>query len=128
MAKSKSLNPQLPKNYRRITEKGILLLVLISILSLIIFISLVSVQAYDDFQKYLVISKERQNFYEKLNFWSSILDKYPGYSDASFNISLLYFQLNQLDKARIYLEKTLSFDPNYPQAEKLEKELEKRGY
>lgn len=122
------LQKQFPNNYRIITERSSFILVLMSILGLIFFILLLSTGLFQNYQTHKEISFQRQQLSGKINYWSSILDKFPGYSDASFNIAVLYFQLNDLAKARSYLEKTLIFDPNYPQAYKLNSELEKRGF
>jgi len=119
---------QFPSNYRVITERGISFLSLIAILILILLIFLLSFNLIQDYQEYRKISLERQNINVKINSWSSILDKFPGYSDASFNMAVLYYQLNDFEKAKTYLDKTLIFDPNYPQAQKLGSELKKRGF
>jgi tetratricopeptide (TPR) repeat protein len=128
MAKIKLLKLQLPKNYRRITEKTAILAVALAISSLILFITLLVTQIFNDYREFEKISQERAELSSKLNSWSSILDRFPGYSDASFNIALTYFQLNNLAKAREYLNKTFSFDPNYPGAEMLDMELKKRDF
>lgn len=128
MAKIKLSNLQFPKNYRTITEKTVTLVVVLAISSLILFITLLSTQIFNNYREFERISKERAELSSKLNSWSSILDRFPGYSDASFNIALIHFQLNDLAKAREYLNKTLSFDPNYPGAETLNAELKKRGF
>jgi tetratricopeptide (TPR) repeat protein len=128
MAKIKLLKLQFPKNYRRITEKTAILAVALAISSLILFITLLVTQIFNDYREFEKISQERAELSSKLNSWSSILDRFPGYSDASFNIALTYFQLNNLAKAREYLNKTFSFDPNYPGAEMLDMELKKRDF
>lgn len=124
----KSSGTEFPSNYRTITETSISILAIFSIISLVFFILFLSARLYQDYQTYAQISSQRQQLSGKINYWSSILDKFPEYSDASFNLAILNFQLNSLQKARSYMEKTLIFDPNYPQADKLEKELEKRGF
>lgn len=126
--KKKKTGTEFPSNYRTITEKSFSVLAILSIISLVFFIFLLSTRLFQNYQAYDKISSQRQELSGKINYWNSILDKFPGYSDASFNLAILYFQLNNLQKARAYLEKTLIFDPNYPQADKLDSELEKRGF
>lgn len=128
MARIKLSSLQFPKNYRTITERTVSSIVIMAVVSLILFITLLATQIFKDYREFERISKERVKLNSNLNSWSSILDRFPGYSDASFNIALTYFQLNNLSKARQYLSKTFSFDPNYPGAGKLDTELKKRGF
>lgn len=128
MAKKGKLNPQFPKIYRIITEKSGLPLILGSAAFLMVLIFILLFQFSVNYEQYLKLSSERQKIIGKVNFWSSALDKFPGFADASFNIAVLYYELGDLKNSRLYLEKTLVFDPNYKLAQDLSKELLKKGY
>ena len=63
---------------------------------------------------------QRRDLQSQINFWKSVLDKYPGYKDAYFKIAVLYYELNDFDNARLNNNKAILLDPNYEDARKLE--------
>ncbi len=124
----KSTGTQFPRIYRTIPERWPFLLATTSFFILIIFMLLLSLKLFESIQLYRQISTQRQEISARVNSWISILDKYPGYSDAAFNIAVLYYRLNDFSKSRQYLEKALIYDPNYKDANKLSDQLQKRGF
>lgn len=100
------------------------------LISLVLIVSIIFV-VFDfsqNFTKYQELNAKRQEISSKINFWKSIASKYSGYPDAYFNIAVLYFELNDLQNSRVYLDRTLMLNPNYKNALELDKSLKEKGY
>jgi tetratricopeptide (TPR) repeat protein len=101
---------------------AVLLLVIIALISGIGFFSLKTYQYYVNAQRIIV---QRQRIQSKINFWQSIADKYEGYKDAYFQMAILDYQLDNLQKAKSENKKALTLDPNFIDAQKLKVVLDK---
>ncbi len=93
-----------------------------------IFIVAAVIVGYD-FQKNLQIKQDidsqRKVLIRDLNFWEDFISKNQNYRDAYFQASILEYKLGDMSKARMYVEKGLSLDPNSESGLKIEKLLNK---
>lgn len=69
------------------------------------------------------INQEKEKILSEIKFWQDISQKYKGYRDAYFKLSLLEYQLGNIDKSRTYLKTTFTLDPNFEKGRELEKLL-----
>jgi tetratricopeptide (TPR) repeat protein len=69
------------------------------------------------------IDYQREVLAKDLSFWKNFIAKYPNYPDAYFQVSILEYRLGDTSKARVYVEKGLSLDPNSGSGRKLEQLL-----
>jgi len=78
-----------------------------------------------DFQRNLQLSRkialQRKTLTNNLAFWENFISQHQNYPDAYFQISGLEYQLGNTSRAKEYVEKGLSLDPNSPSGQKLEK-------
>ncbi|MBI3985258.1 MAG: tetratricopeptide repeat protein [Candidatus Levybacteria bacterium] len=131
-----------PSIYRTITEKinkprprlfkfyayFSIFLTLVVTIFLVVLIGFISINLYQNFTKYESLHAQRQNLVSRINFWNSIAEKYPGYPDAYLNIASLYFELNELNSARKYVDQALLLNPDYEKAKILEEKISQKGY
>ncbi|MBI2025840.1 MAG: tetratricopeptide repeat protein [Candidatus Levybacteria bacterium] len=122
--KVKKLNPKLIKFY---TYFSIILTFVVAIF-LLLLIGFISFDLGKNFTRYQSLHAQRQSIVSKINFWSSIAQKYPGYPDAYLNMASLYFELNDLQRARKYIDQALLLNPDYDKAIELEKKISQKGY
>lgn len=145
MKESKKTNSKLefPSIYRTITEKlhfkpsaklsklyayiSIVLtfIIVIFLLGLMVFVSF---ELGQNFTKYQNLHAQRQDLKSKINFWNSIAEKYDGYPDAYLNLANLYFQLNDYENAKNYVDKALLLNPDLDKALVLEERLKRVDY
>lgn len=71
------------------------------------------------------IDSQREVLSRDLKFWEDFISKNQGYRDAYFQASILEYRLGNTSKARMYVEKGLSLDPNSEDGLKIEKLLNK---
>ena len=69
-------------------------------------------------------SSEKQNFVSALSYWQSIEKKYSNYRDAYIMLTVLDYQLGNLNDARAWLARAQTLDPNSPTVQSLTKLLE----
>lgn len=110
-----------PRIYRIITESHLLT---ISLLSLFLFcFVLLGFDVLSNTQKMLKLNRERAEIAAKIYYWQKVVEKYKDYRDGYFQLSILEYQLGEMKKARIYLEKVFRLDPNFAKGRELEKIL-----
>lgn len=130
---------QFPKFYRFITESlkfpvpKITPVTLLKIYrgALKVFIALIfiltAIIVFVDLQKNIQSSKiidlEREKLTKDLIFWESFIEDHKNYQDAYFQASILEYKLGNTSKAKTYVEKGLSLDPNSENGRKIEKFL-----
>ena len=113
-----------PSISRRITEHEYLTVILFSafILSAILIVSL-------DLFLNFKINREKQVEFDavknEINFWQDQVSKNQNFRDGYFKLALLEYRLGNLVNARNYLNKTMSFDPNFKEGITLKKILDK---
>lgn len=105
-----------------------ILLTFVVVIALFILIVFMSFDLGQNFTKYQALHAQRKDLTSKINFWNSISEKYTGYPDAYLNMSSLYFQFNDLENARKYINKALLLNPNLDEARVLEEKISKKGY
>lgn len=66
--------------------------------------------------------QEAKRIKQEIKSWEESLKSYPDYRDVYLRLAILNWQIKQPEKAREYLEKAESLDPNYEVTKKL-KEL-----
>ncbi|MBI2613926.1 MAG: hypothetical protein HYW62_04080 [Candidatus Levybacteria bacterium] len=66
---------------------------------------------------------EREKLTSELLFWESVIEERKNYRDAYFQASILQYRLGNTSKAKMYVEKGLSLDPNSKDGRKLEEFL-----
>lgn len=71
------------------------------------------------------IDSQRKALNSDLKFWEDFISKNQGYRDAYLQASILEYKLGNIFKAKKYVEKGLSLDPNSKDGKKLEKVLSK---
>ncbi len=129
-----------PSNFRTITETSIFSFPKITSLALyriyrgslkafIVIIFLLAVFSVGiDLQKNLNnrenIDRQRDSLIKELKFWQDFITEHKDYRDAYFQTSILEYRLGDSSKAKMYVEKGLSLDPNSENGKKLEKFLE----
>lgn len=118
-----------PSNSRSITEKLLKLYGgTLKIFVVFIFIVAVIIVGYD-FQRNLQIKQDidsqRKALVSDLNFWEDFISKHQNYRDAYIQASILEYKLGNISKAKMYVEKGLSLDPNSQDGKKIEAFLNK---
>jgi hypothetical protein len=141
MKKTKNINlaSQFPNIFRIITENKYYKSILGSkkafyaLSGFMFFVTIVlaagtmiaSLSLYRNVSSLLQLTNNRRELISKLNFWTSISDKYEGYKDAYFQIATLEYKLGDINKAKQANLKALLLDPNFGDAKKLEVLLDK---
>jgi len=69
------------------------------------------------------IDSQRNALTKELSFWEDFTAKHQNYRDAYFQASILEYKLGDTSKAKMYIEKGLSLDPNSENGKKLEQFL-----
>lgn len=89
-------------------------------------LSLVVVTAVDTYMIYVQkkqADRQRQALENQVEYWKGIAEKHKDYRDAYFQLSLLEYQLRDLESSRMYLKKVFELDPNFEKGKELEKLL-----
>ena len=97
----------------------------------LIFAVAVVVVGYDlqkNLQTKQNIDQQRESLNKDLNFWISFLAKHQNYPDAYFQAAVLEYKLRDSSKAKMYLEKGLSLDPNSENGRKIKEFLKNKLY
>jgi tetratricopeptide (TPR) repeat protein len=139
--KKKAKNIKSPSNSRSITDKPhfsfsfpkvshatLIRLYRGTLKAFLIFIFiLAAVIVYIDFQGNIQakqsIDSQRNALAKDLNYWESFISKHQDYRDAYIQASILEYKLGDTSKARMYIEKSLTLDPNSSEALKIEQLL-----
>ena len=114
-----------PNIIRIFTEKYFLGFIISFIL--VVLLIVVGLDLYKDIKDQQKIEKERKDVISKIQYWEGIVNKYKDYRDAYFQLALLEYRLKNFDKAKSYVQKTLSIDPNFEKGRELEKILKKKS-
>lgn len=69
------------------------------------------------------IDSQREVLARDLKFWEDFISRKQDYRDAYFQASILAYKLGNTSKAKEYVEKGLSLDPNSENGKKLKKFL-----
>lgn len=124
-------NKQLPRIYRIIPDSAKLLKIYrlsLKVFVAFIFILAVIVVGLDlqaNIQEKQAIGLERENLTKELKFWEDFIAKHQDYRDAYLQASILEYKLGNMSKAKMYVGKGLSLDPNSGDGLKIEAFLSK---
>ena len=114
---------QLPSISRFFTEWRMIIIVISVFLGLsLLVLGTVYVKSMGDLRD---LEKARAGIQKELVFWEKVVEKHTDYRDAFMNVSLLQYQLGDMDGAKKSLEKALALDPNFAKARELQKILAK---
>jgi tetratricopeptide (TPR) repeat protein len=93
---------------------------------LFIFLVAATIVALDvqrDLQEKINVDSQRKFLTEDLNFWENFIAKHQDYRDAYIQTSILEYKLGDTSKARMYIEESLTLDPNSSEGSKVEQLL-----
>ncbi|NOY15004.1 MAG: hypothetical protein GXP43_02195 [bacterium] len=77
---------------------------------------------WQQFQKQLnSLSQQKQAFQQKINYWRDLDAKYPNFPTIKLILTSLYYQQQNPQKAKYYLDQAKQLDPNNPNLRQLEK-------
>jgi hypothetical protein len=107
---------ELIKVYREVLK---IFVVFVFILTAVI----VGLDFHNNLQAKNKIDLQREVITKELNFWKDFIIKHKDYRDAYFQASILEYELGDISKARIHVEKGLSLDLNSKNGKKLEEFL-----
>ncbi len=121
--KPKQKEEKLPSNYRSIPEKlnADRVVFFVGFLSVLIAISLISIDIYSNFEKQKALTNEKFRVVREISFWENEVRIRPGYRDGYMQLALLNFQLKNFTEARENLDKALHLDPNFKKGRELER-------
>lgn len=121
--KPKQKEEKLPSNYRNIPEKlnADRVVFFVGFLSVLIAISLISVDIYSNFEKQKVLTNEKFKVVREISFWENEVRIRPGYRDGYMQLALLNFQLKNFTEAKENLDIVLALDPNFEKGRELER-------
>ena len=68
------------------------------------------------YTKYQSLKIKRQSVEQEIGLWQQIMTKYTDYPDGYFHLATLEYELGNNRMAKVYLNKTLKLNPNYPVA------------
>ena len=71
------------------------------------------------------IDSQREKLTRELRFWEDFIVKHQDYKDAYFQASVLEYTLGNTSKAKTYVKKGLSLDPNSQNGKEIENFLNK---
>ncbi len=110
-----------PNIFRIITEKYFLGFIVS--FALVVILAIVGLDLYKDIKVQQKTEKERKEIISKIKYWQEVIDKYNDYRDAYFQLAILEYRLKNFDKAKSYVNKSLSIDPNFEKGRELEQIL-----
>ena len=61
----------------------------------------------------MIRAEEAPGFKERIEYYKQLLEHFPGEKDVIFQLGDNYFHSGELEKAKLYLNKTLEIDPAY---------------
>jgi len=103
ISKINSIKPL--KLYGRILKVFVIFIFIIAVI-------IVGIDFRNNLQTKQKIDSQRETLTEDLNFWEDFMSKHKNYRDAYFQASILEYKLGDVTKAKMYVEKGLSLDPN----------------
>jgi tetratricopeptide (TPR) repeat protein len=83
----------------------------------------VGIDLQKNFQTKINIDFQREILGKDLNFWKDFISQHENYPNAYLQASVLEYKLGDISKAKTYVEKGLSLDPNSAEGLKVEQLL-----
>lgn len=126
-----------PRNYRSITEKfskfkkknskllknlkfEVIVFVYAATILLIFFLIF---DLFSNMQKQKEVKFQREKIESEITLWENIASKFTNYKEAYYRLAVLEYELGNIDKAKLYLNKSLYIDPNLDKARNFQKIL-----
>lgn len=121
--KPKRKDEKLPSNYRYIPEQlnADRVVFFVGFLSVLVAISLISVDIYSNFEKQKMLTNEKFKVVREISFWENEVRIRSGYRDGYMQLALLNFQLKNFTEAKENLDIALFLDPNFEKGRELER-------
>lgn len=92
---------------------------IIIVVSLMVAVLTIGLDLYLNYKKNNELVSSKNDMMSQIKIWESIIDKYPGYKDAYFRLSVMEYRMGDFAKAKQYVQKALVLDPNFKDAERL---------
>ena|SRR3990167_6247357 len=111
------------KNFFKFTKKSYLVLITLSFLLFISFSEEVSRRNGKikmEVDKMPLVLETPKKLKEEVVFWEKETEKESNWRDAWLKLSSIYYQLNDLQKAKVAITKTSELDPNYEPTKQLQ--------
>lgn len=117
-----------PKIYRFFTDKAFtralqIQLTIISISVILAGILVLGADLFSNLQRQKELDFQRKVLASELKTWESVVQNFPNFKDAYFELAVISYRLGDLEKAREYIKKALYLDPNFEKARDLERLL-----
>lgn len=98
----------------------------LKVFTVFIFVIVIIVLGYDlynNVQDKKKIDLERAKITREIDFWESFVTKNQDYRDAYLQLAILEYRVRDYSKAKFYLNRALSIDPNFEKAKEMERVL-----
>lgn len=121
-----------PNNLRFITDNFIWEFIrkkrrtLLIVFSTFLILIAISAVAYDTYNNYLDnerFAQERTKIENNIKFWQSAVERFPNYRDAYFELAILNYRLRKYENAKKYLDDALKLDPTFREGKELKEKL-----
>ena len=110
-----------PKIHRSITDVRIWAAIITCIIFVLLFFALFDL--FNAVKQEERVKKDRDAVMEQMQYWQSVVEKYPDYRDGYYTLAVLSYRLKDTEHAREYLKKALELDPNFVAGHVLEEKL-----
>ena len=110
-----------PKIHRSITDVRIWAAIITCIIFVLLLFALFDL--FNAIKQKEWVKKEREAVISQVQYWQSVVKKYPDYRDGYYTLAVLSYRLKDIEYARGYLKKALELDPNFIEGRELEKKL-----
>ena len=120
--------PRIPRFITELPQKKWFFYTKIDCFSLITTILLVTIilRGYELFEGIQVLeaaTTKHEDIAKERAYWIDVATRHPGYRDAEFKLAILSYQLGEKDKAKEYLDETLTIDPNFKEGREFAKQV-----
>lgn len=128
--KKEAKRQQSPSNSRTIPAATFLKIYRLSLKVFVVLIfllaaTIVGLDLDANFKTKQSVDLKREELIKELKFWEDFIEDHRNYRDAYFQASILEYKLGNTPKAKTYVEKGLSLDPNSEDGQKIENLLNK---
>lgn len=93
-------------------------------LFLVMFIAFSGLKTYQSYLQLEKVKNAREQVMAEMNYWETVVKKYPNYRDGYFMLATINAQLGHRQKAKEYNDKVLQLDPDFQDGREFERELE----
>lgn len=83
-----------------------------------------SFDVFDNFQKQKEIAFQKEKIQSEIKVWQDLVSKFKDYKEGYYKLSVLEYEIGNIDKAKFYLNQALNIDPNFEKAKDLKRILD----